>query len=310
MSLTSALQALPPETLAELKRMVARLDDQDNDCTRDPLFEVRQKKLQWHHGMDANDSELTVWVSDGDPETNAEERARLEAHYDEHGEGPEGWERVGGWWERGHVQSFFTREGAEAFVAKRGYHYENPYISTESAYRNPELLAVQALLVALTEEINAVDSTATPPVPSWTTQTAGVSDEELVEQLRADPVVLRRMEAAVERAKSVPTSANGGPYFIACFKRPHTGYLTWWRPDNAGYTNDLAQAGTYPTFIPNYHDNEETVPVPVAFVSQFGGRIRRMIDIGDSGNQCFHSARALREALSSFQQVGERQDLA
>lgn len=310
--MSSSLQSLSPETLAELQRLVARLEDQDNDCTRDPIFEVREKRLQWSYGMAPGDCEEKVWIEEGcgEPEQDPEEIARLEAHYAKYDEEPEGWKCYGAWWERHHIQSFLTREGAERFVAKRGYHYSNPYISTESAYRNPELLAIQALLVALTPDLSAMASAATPSTPAWTTQAAGLSDDELTEQLRADPVMRRRLEGAVTRANEVPQIENGGPYYIACFKGREIGYQLWWCSNNAGYTNDLEQAGVYPTFQPGYHDTEDTVPVPVSFVKANGGRVRQMIDIADSGNQCFHSARALREALSSFLSVAEHKDPA
>lgn len=312
--MSSSLQSLSPDTLHELRRMVARLEDQDNDCTRDPIFEVREKRLQWNYGMDPSEGDERIWVEEGsgDPEDNPEELARLEAYYAEHNDAPEGWNCYGAWWERHHVQSFFTREGAEAFVAKRGYHYSNPYISTETAYRNPELLAIQALLVALTPDIAATaEGTDAPPTPAWTTQAAGVSDEVLVDQLRTDPVLRRRLAGAVTRASEVPDpNEHGGPYYIACFKGREIGYQLWWCSNNAGYTNDLEQAGVYPTFKPGYHDSEDTVPVPVAFVKAHGGRVRQMIDIGDSGNQCFHSARALREALSTFRSVAEHKEPA
>lgn len=312
MSPSTALASLPKETLTELQRLVARLDDQDNDCTRDPIFEVREKQFRWSYGMSPDECEAKAWVEkdSGEREDNEGVIERLEAYYVEHDEAPEGWDCYGAWWETKHIQTFLTREAAESFVAKRGYHYSNPYISTETAYRNPELLAIQALLVALTPAIQATtnadkenENDKALPAVSWTAQAATTPDDVLVEQLRADPVLRRRLEGAVAQATDPgPANAEGGPYYIACFKRPD-GYQTWWQANDAGYTSDLEQAGVYPTFRPGYHDTDDTVPVPVSFIKAFGGRIRRMVDVGDSGNQCFHSARALREALASFQQV-------
>ncbi len=302
MSLTAALSTLSPETLAELQRVVARLGDQDNDYTADPVFEVRDKVLRYSYSMDAEDAEVVVWIplgGDG-PETDPNTLATLEAHYEEHDEAPEDWFRVGGWWERLHVASFLTREGAERFKEKRGHNYSDLYISTESAYRNPETQALLALLVALTPVIEGAAS-ETKAGAAWTTQAAVVSDADLEKQLRADPALCLRLTAATARANQAPaTQAQGGPFYLACFKGPRTGYQTWWMPNNAGYTNDLQQAGVYEVLTPGYHDSSETVPVPVAAVEQLGLRVRRMVDTGDHANGALKSAPSLREALASL----------
>lgn len=91
------------------------------------------------------------------------------------------------------------------------------------------------------------------------------------------------------------TQAPVEGYYLATFKHGGRGYMLWWGPDNRGYTPDLEQAGIYTSITPGYHDNEETVPVPVALVN--GLRLRRMLDVGDTDNDTFLTAKALRAAL-------------
>lgn len=88
-------------------------------------------------------------------------------------------------------------------------------------------------------------------------------------------------------------------YYLACFKDRRYDPVLWWGPNNAGYTPDLEQAGVYTKLTPGYHDSEDTVPVPVSFISQL--RVRRIIDTGDTLNQMFWSAETLRAALAAQQ---------
>jgi hypothetical protein len=135
----------------------------------------------------------------------------------------------------------------------------------------------------------------------------------------ADIAVVNRVVAALERDAAnsrgglayLQTAANiirnlsalaSGPsgvdgYYLACFNhgRPN-GLIQWWMPNNAGYTPDLAQAGIYTDLTPGYHDSEDTVPVPVEFIYRL--RVRRVVDVGDTLNGAFHSAKALRAALA------------
>lgn len=91
-----------------------------------------------------------VWIEDnGDhAEATAEEAAKLEAEYIGDKE-PEGWMRVAyvDMWEL--VQPFFTRAGAEAFIAANKHRLTDPRIYVDSAYRNPEWQAMREYLKSL-----------------------------------------------------------------------------------------------------------------------------------------------------------------
>jgi len=112
-----------------------------------------------------------------------------------------------------------------------------------------------------------------------------------------------RMAASAVLALAHPQDASAGDgFYIATFKhKDNSGAVTWWGPNDAGYTPDLATAGIYTEITPGYHENEYTVPVPVSFIKML--RVREVVDPGDSLNKAFWSANHLRCALAALQQT-------
>lgn len=111
-----------------------------------------------------------------------------------------------------------------------------------------------------------------------------------------DAGVRSGMQRSPAPASAQAVAMNG--FYLASFKRPN-GFVTWWRPDNAGYTPYLGQAGIYTReqLETGYHDSDDTVPVPVAFVGQFE---QRVVDRGMTVcGKVFWSAKNLREAIDA-----------
>jgi hypothetical protein len=58
--------------------------------------------------------------------------------------------------------------------------------------------------------------------------------------------------------------------------RRHDKCITFWRPDNKGYTWLLKDAGNYETPVKGYHDNDDNMPIK---------RIKALnLSISDEGN--------------------------
>jgi hypothetical protein len=110
---------------------------------------------------------------------------------------------------------------------------------------------------------------------------------------------------------SVDAARDG--FYLACYKDGRSrGVMTWWRPDDAGYTPYLDQAGVYTAeqiaADPRYYDNAHTVPVPVSFID---GRDSRQVDVGLSKNgQIFWSAKNLRAAIAAAAKPADFQECA
>ena len=107
--------------------------------------------------------------------------------------------------------------------------------------------------------------------------------------------------------KDLVDAARDG-FYLACFKDGRSrGVMTWWGPDNAGYTPYLEQAGVYTAeqiaADPSYYDSAHTVPVPVSFID---GRDSRQVDGGLSKNgEIFWSAKNLRAAIASLTKTAD-----
>jgi len=125
-----------------------RLRTQDNAYTRDPMFVVQQRKRIY--GMDGDYVDAFVWITDDadHAEADAEEATKLEAKY-ENGEETPGWIRVAYYESWEFVQPFFTRAGAEAFIAANSHRLTDPRIEVDTALRNPEWQAVREHLMGM-----------------------------------------------------------------------------------------------------------------------------------------------------------------
>ena len=134
----------------ELKRIVARLEDQDNLCTRDVAFHVQQRVRLY--GIDPEYTENVAWMQDGE-EIDPDLWERLD-EAESNGETGIGvgddecyvlaeLEHVGfvDRWET--VQVFFTSEGAERYIKTNGHNLTGPRIYGESFYRNYEMMTVR-----------------------------------------------------------------------------------------------------------------------------------------------------------------------
>lgn len=93
-------------------------------------------------------------------------------------------------------------------------------------------------------------------------------------------------------------AANAG-YYLASYHHgliAHS-YVQWWRPERAGYTPDIQQAGIYTRTEALQLDRGEgdAVAIPVTMMERF--RVRRMLDVGDAANDPFRSHARLRRYL-------------
>jgi hypothetical protein len=105
--------------------------------------------------------------------------------------------------------------------------------------------------------------------------------------------------AALLSEKEQPTG-----YYLATFKdgRSSRGQMTWWGPDECGYTPYLEQAGVYTKEQAEKLASSYTVPVPVAFLSPHESR---MVDPGHSRNRAFWTADDLRAAVDAYRHTSE-----
>ena len=113
------------------------IQTQDNACTAHPIFMVQSQRRIY--GMDPDYSEEFVWLhADECDEVDSILAAELEGEYQKTYDEREGYRRVAymDLWEN--VQPFFTRAGAEDYLARNGHNLKTPRIYVESAYRNQE----------------------------------------------------------------------------------------------------------------------------------------------------------------------------
>lgn len=91
-------------------------------------------------------------------------------------------------------------------------------------------------------------------------------------------------------------AADAGVYLVS-FAHRSTGFVQFWRSENAGYTPYVDEAGVYrrADLKPGYHDGPDVVPVPVHIVQALS---LRCIDRGRASASIFSSPEALRAALA------------
>lgn len=95
------------------------------------------------------------------------------------------------------------------------------------------------------------------------------------------------------------TIPQGAPkaFYIMSLKWTSGDHITWWRPNNAGYTSDLAQAGVYSAEqvarAPDYYNNgkkDGTLAVPTKAAERF---VRPVMFVDNSLN-IYRKLRAAR----------------
>lgn len=159
------------EHLAELRRIVARLADQDSECTKHPMYAVF--RIVRHGGMDPSlaDYGNIMWVHEGEvcpeswwPVLNGAyecDLATVVIDGDEYRMSD--FEQYGFSDESQIEQVCLTREGAERYLAADGHNldcYGKPFIRVESFNRNGEMIAIREMLPAILSQIQAADALA------------------------------------------------------------------------------------------------------------------------------------------------------
>ena len=114
------------------------------------------------------------------------------------------------------------------------------------------------------------------------------------------PDVVKTLFAAIAALRAnqsaLPEVTEG--FYLADFEGNLRDEVLWWRPNNCGYTTDLAEAGIYTEIKPGYHDSERTVPVPVAFVKT--QRISQILSREYQGTIAWWNALTLRQEIESY----------
>jgi len=159
-----AVQAKMLPILEPLAAIGRELRTQDNRITADPIFVVQQKRRTY--GFDTQWGGDVVWIDQANDciEADDEERARLEAHYDETGEEEDGWARTGyvDTWEA--VQPFLAGKAADEYIAANRHNLKEPRTYVESAYRNREWKALRAACIAAAAALDGAKPAEDPNV--------------------------------------------------------------------------------------------------------------------------------------------------
>lgn len=129
-------------TLAEMGEQIRT---QNNAATGHPIFMVQQRRRIY--GMDLSWDGEWEWIDEEGNEAGGDERLALEEWRIKTGDQEhDGFRRVGytDLWEA--VQPFFTRVGAERYIATNKHNLCDPRVYVESAYRNHEWQNVRDFL--------------------------------------------------------------------------------------------------------------------------------------------------------------------
>ena len=156
-----ALEALLPQQEAvadgygeKLKKISMLLHSQDNRCTADPIFAVRQKRRRW--GIEEPEDDYAFINAENDYETverGDPDFERLDA-LDDNFELPKEWRKSGYVDEYEFVTACFTEQGCKDYLARNGHNLNEPEIYAYSAYRNQEFIEVRNFLKSLLEPLD------------------------------------------------------------------------------------------------------------------------------------------------------------
>lgn len=137
------------DPIATLRELGARILANPNDHgTSQPIWEVQERERDYRYDEAIDDTH--VWLDDDHNEVREpDEIQRLNDHWDDHDEAPDGYTRcayVDRWVT---VTVCFSRQGADDYIRVNGHNLTDPRIYVDSLYRNHEMIAVRDALMAL-----------------------------------------------------------------------------------------------------------------------------------------------------------------
>lgn len=131
-----------------LEEISQRIRTQDNRCTAHPIVLVERE--EHIYGIDFDYDPEIAWLHEDECVRVWDETlcASLEAQYQDTGDIPEGYRRVGYKKRWTYVSSFFTVAAAELFITNNTHRYSDRLrVYIDSAYRNPEWIEVRSHLI-------------------------------------------------------------------------------------------------------------------------------------------------------------------
>lgn len=132
----------------KLTQLGAEMSRQDNHCTAHPLYVVQEKHR--HYGFDPDYADVSVWFDEDYAEADEATAKELEAEYDETGKEREGWTRTAALDTWDFVTVCLTERAAKDYIDRNGHRHKGRLrMFVDSAYRNTEIIELQAALKAL-----------------------------------------------------------------------------------------------------------------------------------------------------------------